>query len=99
MFKISPKNTFLFKEVDQPHWGDKILHMRLQQEACSTRCLGLPEEEQNGWKSSKKSEKKGHLEVYSDAAIECLLVIKQVYNQDFRDLKFILCWLPTNWTG
>ena len=42
MFKISPKNTFLLKEVDQSYRGDKILHMQLQQEAYSTTCLGLP---------------------------------------------------------
>ena len=45
------------------------------------------EEEQNGWKSSKKSEKKDDPEVYSDPAIECLLVIKQVYNFPLRTLE------------
>lgn len=45
------------------------------------------EEVQSGWKSSKKSDKKGHPEVYSDAAIECLLVIKQVYNFPLRALE------------
>ena len=42
MLKISSKNTFILKEVDQPYRGDKILHMQLQQEAFSTTCLGLP---------------------------------------------------------
>ena len=42
MLKISSKNTFILKEVDQPYRGDQILHMQLQQEAFSTICLGLP---------------------------------------------------------
>ena len=42
MLKISSKNTFILKEVDQPYRGDQILHMQLQQEAFSTTCLGLP---------------------------------------------------------
>jgi hypothetical protein len=45
------------------------------------------EEQQNTWKSSKKSEKKGRPEVYSDSAIECLLVLKQVYNFPLRALE------------
>ena len=45
------------------------------------------EEEKNRWKSSKKSGEKGHPEVYSDAAIKCLLVIKQVYNFPLRALE------------
>ena len=38
------------------------------------------EDEKNGWKSQKKADGKGRPEMYSDTAIQCLLVTREVYH-------------------
>ena len=44
-------------------------------------------EEKNGWQSNKKSGRKGRPEMYSDTAIQCLLVMREVYNLTLRSLQ------------
>ena len=45
------------------------------------------EEEQNGWQSRTKSGKKGRPEMYTDMAIQCLLVTREVYKLTLRALQ------------
>jgi hypothetical protein len=45
------------------------------------------EDEKNGWKSQKKADGKGRPEMYSDTAIQCLLVTREVYHLTLRSLQ------------